>query len=201
MNPGVVGTDTEDCEIDGLLFVGEGGKAVAHGGIASEEDSALWRIDNITVIATVAINSGACAPMAGLHGTQMEGASGKLASPGEFIDLCKAAGNQPPGSRGGDDAGMRGGEGAEGGFIEMIEVRVGEQDKVWAGETCGVWRWQKPPQTQRKRSYRDADAMGENRIGKNPLPSDPDKHRGVPKPRGCQQCFAGRGWWRKRKRL
>jgi hypothetical protein len=64
------------------------------------------------------------------EGGDIEGADADAIVPGDFDDAREAAGDERAGVACGDDGGAFAREACEGGAVEVVEVRVGEEDQV-----------------------------------------------------------------------
>lgn len=186
--PAFVGADAEHGEIDVLEFV----EGVGGGGVAGEEHAGMAGVDEVGVVSAPPIEGVAGAPVIGFERGDGESADAERAMPREFDDSSEAVGEKVPGSRGGDDGGAGVRECFECGEVEMIEVRVGEEDEVEAAEGVGLeGRILETGGSDGSPDDAGSDPSGEDRVSEERGVAGADEACGVAEPCGGE-AFGGR---------
>lgn len=177
--PGFVAADAEDGEVDGFEF----GVGVGEGGVAGEEDSLRADGEDVAVVAAVTIPRGASAPVAGLDGFDFEVFEDGGLVPIHFEDIGEAGWDEALGGLGGNDHRGRRAEALERGLIEMIEVRMADEDDVDRGQVLGLKRRiADAGEADCALADLDADAAREDGIGEDVEMAEADENGAVTEP-------------------
>lgn len=123
-----------------------------------------------------------CAPVAGAEGGEVEAVDGCGGVPGEFGDVGEATGDEFACGGGGDDAGARVGEGFEGGFVEVVEVGVADEDEVDGGELVDERGVGEAARAEDEGPEADADLGAEDGVGEDGLAVQAEEDGAVPEP-------------------
>ena len=179
MFPRLVAADAEDGQVDALeLVIG-----VGKGSIAGEKDFLRADGQNVAVVPPVTIPGRAGTPVLGLDGFDFEVFEDGGLVPIHFDDIGEAGRNQAAGSFGSDDERGGGAQPLEGGLVEMIEMRMADQDHIDWRQVLGLEGWiADAGETDGAFADFDADAPGENWVGEDVQVAEADQHRAVAEP-------------------
>ncbi len=186
--PGVVGADAENRQPDRFERI----ECVRDSGVASIEDAVSVVFEEVGVDAASAVEHHARPPVGWLESLNRDTVIVQLLAAGEFDDIIKAGGNEPAGAFSRDDGCSRAGKAPECWAVKMIEVSVGDEDKVDGREL----RWaegkgQIAPDADGAPADSDADAIGEDGVGEYPPSADMEKRGGMAEPNGAERVGGG----------
>lgn len=185
VDPGVVGTDAEDGEVDAAESVADAFEGLGVGGVSGVEDAVVGGLEEVTVEAPMAIPHGSGAPMVGAEGADLEAVEVEFVVPVEFDFFAEALWDEAFGVLGGDDFGVLSDELSEAGLVEVIEVGVRDEDEVNGWEFVGREVWiAEAFHADGVGPKVDADAFGKDGIGEDPEVVEAEKDGGVSEPGG-----------------
>ena len=159
-----------------------------HGGIAAEEDAIAAGLDGVAVVAAIGIAAHAGAPVLHLEGADLERSDARAFAPAEFVNRAVAADTQQiRRARRGDHGGAAAFQAAQAADVEMVHVRVREQDDVDLRQLGdGERGLHQALEAERHRAHADAGARAEDRVGEDRNAIDLEQHGGVAEPGGVQ---------------
>ena len=165
---GIVGADGHDGQIEGARGL-QGAESGGHGGIAAEEDAVAAGLDGVAVVAAVGVAAHAGTPVLYLEGADFERPDAGTLSPAEFVNGAVAGNPQEVGGPGGGDYGGAGAlQTAQAADVEVVHVRVGEQDDVDFRQFGKAQRGlHEALDAERQRAHADAGAGAEDGVGKD----------------------------------